>query len=73
MDYDLNHDGGVPPAIAQTGITETDAAEMLVRLLAESDITSIDWCIGYTAEHNCRRWHDLPMVSVLSETRTTVR
>jgi len=57
-DYIFNHDGGNLWALAKTGMTEQDAADLLVRPLAESDITAIDWCIHSTAEHNCRTRHN---------------
>lgn len=72
MDYVFNHDGGVLLALSRTQMTELDAADMLVRPLAESDVNVIDWCIGSTAEHNCRTRHNLPILP-RTERFTTIR
>ena len=57
-DYVFNNDGFGPLVeLAKTGMTEQDAIDVLVRPLAESDLTALDWCIMTTAEHNCRTRH----------------
>ena len=57
--YVFNHDGfGALAELANTHMSEQDAADLLVRPLAESDITAIDWCVLTTGEHNCRTRHN---------------
>ena len=54
-DIVFNHDGfGLLSFLAATDMTERDAADLLVRPLAEIGITAIDWSILSTAHHNCR-------------------
>ena len=56
----FNNDGFGPLyEMADMEMTDEDAVEMLVRPMAESDITILDWCILTTAEHNCRTRHNL--------------
>lgn len=56
----FNNDGFGPLyELAGTAMTDQDAVEVLVRPMAESDITALDWCILTTAEHNCRTRHGL--------------
>ena len=51
----FNHDGfGALEHLADTDMTETDAAAMLVQPIVDSKLTAIDWCICTTGEHNCR-------------------
>jgi len=56
--YAFNHDGGALWALSHTAMTEQDAADLLVRPLANSQVNVIDWCIGTTGEHNCRTRHN---------------
>lgn len=59
-DIVFNHDGfGALAQLADTAMTEDDAASLLVRPLAQAGITAIDWSALSTAQHNCRTRHDL--------------
>lgn len=54
----FNHDGfGAIGELAHTNMTEADAVDLLVRPLAESQITILDFAILTTAEHNIRTRH----------------
>ncbi len=54
----FNHDGfGILAELADTGMTEMDAAKILVEPLAIAGISAIDWCILTTGQHNCRTRH----------------
>lgn len=54
-EFVFNHDGfGMLTELLETEMTEQDAVDILVKPLANSDISAIDWCILSTAEHNCR-------------------
>ncbi len=58
QEYVFNCDGfGILTQLDGTGMTERDAAELLVHPHIESGITAIDWCILTTGEHNCRTRH----------------
>ena len=57
--YAYNNDGfGALGELAGTDMSEQTAADLLVRPLAESDVTAIDWCTLTTGEHNCRTRHN---------------
>lgn len=59
-DYVINCDGGTPlHDLARTGRTEDDAARQLVRPVAETRLTAIDFNIGTTGRHNCRTRYGL--------------
>ncbi len=54
----FNHDGyGILEDLAKTAMTEQDAADLLVKPLADVGITLIDWSILSTGAHNCRTRH----------------
>ena len=56
----FNHDGfGALRELADTEMSEQDAADLLVKPLAQSRVTAIDWSIMTVAEHNCRTRHGL--------------
>lgn len=58
FDVAFNHDGfGMLAELAETGMTENDAARILVDPLRDSAVTVIDWCILTTGQHNCRTRH----------------
>jgi hypothetical protein len=57
----FNDDGFSEPAeLANTNMTEADAAEFLVAPLARAGVTVLDWCVLTTSEHNCRLAHGRP-------------
>lgn len=59
-EFIFNNDGFGPlEELADMDMTDDNAADLLVRPMAESDITILDWCILTTAEHNCRTRHGL--------------
>lgn len=54
----FNHDGfGILAGLADTAMTEGDAARVLVEPLAKACVGAIDWCILTTGQHNCRTRH----------------
>ncbi len=54
----FNHDGyGILGDLARTAMTEQDAADLLVKPLADAGVTIIDWNILTTGLHNCRTRH----------------
>lgn len=54
----FNHDGyGILGDLARTAMTEQDAADLLVKPLADAGVTVIDWSILSTGVHNCRTRH----------------
>lgn len=54
----FNHDGyGILADLASTPMREQDAADLLVKPLAEAGLTTIDWCTVTTGAHNCRTRH----------------
>ncbi len=58
FDFAFNHDGfGMLAELAESGMTDDDAACVLVDPLRNSAITVIDWCILTTGQHNCRTRH----------------
>ncbi len=55
----FNHDGfGILADLAGTGMTEEDAAKVLVEPLVMAGVSLIDWCILTTGQHNCRTRHE---------------
>ncbi len=57
-DLVFNHDGyGILAELAGTAMGEQDAADLLVKPLAEAGLTVIDWAIVSTGVHNCRTRH----------------
>ena len=59
FDVAFNHDGfGMLAELAETEMTEDDAARVLIDPLRDSAVTVIDWCILTTGQHNCRTRHD---------------
>ncbi|MAE66895.1 MAG: hypothetical protein CMJ18_21770 [Phycisphaeraceae bacterium] len=59
-EFVYNNDGfGALTELADTDMSDQDAIDLLVRPMAESDLTGLDWCILTTAEHNCRTRHEL--------------
>jgi len=58
FDVAFNHDGfGMLAELAETEMTEEDAARVLVDPFRDSAVTVIDWCILTTGQHNCRTRH----------------
>ncbi len=55
----FHHDGfGILADLARTAMTERDAADLLVKPLADAGVTILDWGILSTGAHNCRTRHN---------------